>query len=1210
MDYPVRHTNTSEVFIERWHGVTASELAVAQSFVIELCELLGVDKPHPTADQSYMFERPLKEAHGDGSQSDRRVDCYKRGHFVLEAKKLNAGRHTKGYDNALLAAHAQAQNYVRALPSAEGRPPFLVVVDVGNVIQLYSEFSRSGGNYVPFPDPRNHQIKLQDLRDEKVRERLRLLWTDPMALDPGRANAQVTREVATVLAAVAKSLEADGHKPEAVGAFLTRCLFSMFAEDAKLLPPPADGSDKGVFSALLKAHRDNPPVLRQMLKHLWQDMDQGGFSVALARQILKFNGKLFKDASADSYTLPLKRAQIDQLLQAANADWTAVEPAIFGTLLERALDPTERHSLGAHYTPRAYVERLILPTVMEPLRAEWSNTLAAALVLAGEAAEATTQADTLADALAQRQALQRDVKSKVKNELDAVDKLHASARAKQREAVATVKAFHHRLCTVRVLDPACGSGNFLYVTLEHMKRLEGEVLNQLELLDTNLRNQKIEGETVTLQQLRGIELNPRAAALAELVLWIGYLQWQARTVGVSNIAEPVVHDYGNIENRDAVLACERIDWAMDASGKAITRWDGVTFKPHPVTGLPVPDERAQKLQELYVKPRKAAWPQVDFIVGNPPYLGARTSRAALGDGYLQALRSAHPEVPENSDFVMYWWDMAAKYLAQGMTQSFGLITTNSLRQSFNRVVLERHLGNSCHLAFAIPDHPWVDSKDGAAIRVAITCAKRQATVGTLRHVVREFPGADGEVGVELSLQQGLITPGLTIGIDIANGSTLRANRGVCCVGYQLSGQGFVVDREQALAIDPRFTSAYAIARPLIGGRDLMQLSRRLYAVDLFGQSEHSLRTELPSAYQWVFDRVKPERDQNARPGLRTRWWLFGEARSTFRPALETLRRVVVTSLTAKHRVFVLTEANAICDSTTVMFALDDLHHFGVLSSKAHIEWALAAGGRLGVGNDPRYIKSTCFDTFPFPSEDTGLTPALTERIRALAEQLDAHRKKQQAAHPELTLTGMYNVLEKLRSGEALNAKDKTIHEQGLVSVLRTLHDELDAAVLAAYGWTDLGPAPSKQDEAAHPAWTDALLHRLVDLNTRRAAEEAAGTIRWLRPEFQNPAARFEASLDAQAKQGEQDEMAMPELQEDNAPSATPVAAPQAWPTSLGEQINAVAKTLQASPLPINTDHIAARFKGKGRWRERLPTILDTLVVIGRAQTDGRTWQGI
>jgi len=458
--------NNVEDFINRWQGSTASELATAQSFVIDLCELLGVDKPHATADQDYMFERPLKEAHGDGSQSDRRVDCYKRGHFILEAKKIKAGSHTKGYDNALLLAHAQAQNYARALPAEEGRPPFIMVVDVGSVIQLFSEFSRSGGNYTPFPDPRSHQIKLHDLRDDKIRDRLRQLWVDPMALDPSRANAKVTREVATRLAEVAKSLEASGHPPHQVGAFLTRCLFSMFAEDVGLLPAAASG--KGAFSELLQRHREDSATLQRMMQALWADMDRGGFSVALTKEVLKFNGKLFKASQADGYALPLKREQIDSLLAAARASWTEVEPAIFGTLLERALDPTERHALGAHYTPRAYVDRLVMPTVIDPLRAEWADAQAAAVLLANEASELEGK----------------------KRE----DKL-AEARTE-------VRKFHHRLCTVRVLDPACGSGNFLYVTLEHLKRLEGEVLNLLDTLGDSQEKLGLEGETVTLQQLR------------------------------------------------------------------------------------------------------------------------------------------------------------------------------------------------------------------------------------------------------------------------------------------------------------------------------------------------------------------------------------------------------------------------------------------------------------------------------------------------------------------------------------------------------------------------------------------------------------------------------------------------------------------------------------------------------------------------------------
>jgi hypothetical protein len=311
MDPTKTQDERAEKFIQRWEISTASERATSQSFIIELCELLDVPRPHATADRDYMFERALKEAHADGQESDRYVDCYKRGHFILEAKKLKSGAHTKNYSNTLLGAHAQAQNYARALPAAEGRPPIILVVDVGQIIQLFSEFSRTGGNYIPFPDPRSYQIKLQDLRDEKIRHRLRQIWTDPMALDPSRANAQVTRAVANVLATVAKSLEADGHPAYQVGAFLTRCLFSMFAEDVGLLP--ASGEGKGAFSELLQRHREHPPTLQRMLQALWADMDRGGFSAALAREVLKFNGKLFKASNAEGYALPLNRSQIDGL---------------------------------------------------------------------------------------------------------------------------------------------------------------------------------------------------------------------------------------------------------------------------------------------------------------------------------------------------------------------------------------------------------------------------------------------------------------------------------------------------------------------------------------------------------------------------------------------------------------------------------------------------------------------------------------------------------------------------------------------------------------------------------------------------------------------------------------------------------------------------------------------------------------------------------
>jgi hypothetical protein len=1089
-----------------------------------------------------------------------------------------------------------------------------MVVDVGQVIQLFAEFSRTGGNYIPYPDPRSHQIKLQDLRDEKIRQRLRLIWTDPMALDPSRANAKVTREVASVLASVAKSLEADGHPPHQVGAFLTRCLFSMFAEDVGLLPASEKGEGKGAFTELLQTHRQQPPTLQRMLQALWADMDRGGFSAALAREVRKFNGKLFKASQSEGYALLLSASQIDGLLTATKANWTEVEPAIFGTLLERALDPDERHALGAHFTPRAYVDRLVIPTVIDPLRAEWSDTQAATLVLMGEHDALIAEADQLADALAQKQKNQREDKAKAQKELDAIDKVRANARAKKREAIQTIQAFHHRLCTVLVLDPACGSGNFLYVTLEHLKRLEGEVLNLLESLDAGQNSLNLEGETVSLQQLLGIEINSRAAALAELVLWIGYLQWQARTVGVGNIAEPVVHDYGNIENRDAVLAYDSTEPLRDETGQIVTRWDSKTFKPHPVTGLNVPDESAQVVQMRYTNPRKAQWPRVHFIVGNPPFIGASTMRAALGDGYVDALRSSWPEVPESADLVMYWWHQAAQTVSADQAQRFGFITTNSIKQTFNRRVMQAALDNPTKplsLVFAVADHPWVDGANGAAVRIAMTAAQAGEHTGRLLTVQSETPQDDGEVAVTLGETQGLLHADLRIGANVAAAKALLANLGLSNRGVQLFGAGFIVTRAEAVQLGlGTVPGLEKHIREYRNGRDLTASPRDVMVIDMFGLSADEVRQKYPAVYQWLLEKVKPERDQNNRATYRDNWWFFGEPRKVLRHQLQGLPRYIATVETTKHRVFQFLHDTVLPDNKLVAIALQDAYQLGVLSSSLHTPWALSAGSWLGVGNDPVYVKTRCFETFPFPAEDTGLTPALAERISQLAEQLDAHRKTQQAAHPDLTLTGMYNVLEKLRSGEALSAKDKTLHEQGLVSVLRTLHDELDAAVLQAYGWSDLGPVPH-QDAAARAAWTDALLLRLVDLNTRRAAEETSGNVRWLRPDYQNPAKPDQTAAP------EQTTMDLPGIETPNSAedtnTPTSTAKPltqQAWPVTLPEQIKAVADILSATPSPLDLDAIATHFKGRGRWRERLPVILDTLVAIGRVHSLRKKWRGV
>lgn len=1147
---------TATEFIQRWNKATGSELANAQLFVTELCELLELPRPDPATgvaqDDAYVFERRAQHQHGDGSENERRIDCYRRGAFILEAKKIKAGVQTKGFDDARIRARNQAEQYARDIPAAEGRPPFLLVVDVGHFIELYSEFSQSGATYVPFPDPRSHRIRLADLERPELRERLRAVWLDPLNLNPARASARVTREVADALAEVARALEAAGHPAQTVAEFLTRCLFTFFAEDVRLLP-------KRAFTDLLETLAQAPAQFVPMVGELWQRMDQGGFSVAIRGEVLRFNGKLFKNPDV----LPLSAAQIGLLLDAARKDWSQVEPAIIGTLLERALDPRTRHALGAHYTPRAYVERLVLPTVIEPLREDWGLAQAAALTLARE--------------------------------------------GKAKEAIAELRGFHHRLCEVRVLDPACGSGNFLYVTLEHLKRLEGEVLNQIAELSQGQQVLETEGLTVDPHQFLGLEVNPRAAALAELVLWIGYLQWHFRTRGQATPPLPVLKDFRTIECRDAVLAHDGVDYVTDERGVPVTHWDGRTMKKHPVTGEDVPDETARTPLEHYRNPRKADWPAADFVVGNPPYLGARTIRLALGDGYLQALRSAYSNVPDHADFVMYWWWKAGTLVNAGQLRRFGLITTKSIQQEFSRKVVADLMEppNRLRLAFAIPNHPWVDNSDGAAVRVGLTVAGAGFHAGTLATVTNELPGADGEVEVRLNSEAGTLTPSLTLDQDLHASSALQANSGLSCVGYQLTGKGFVLTADEAkrFAADGGGTSS--LIRPLLTGRDITQTNRGLFAVDLFGLDQQSLQTTYPHLFQHVFDRVYPERMQNRDGPSKQNWWLFARPRAEFRPAIDGIRRCLVTSLTSKHRFFVFTDAQTIADSTTVICALSSAEWLAVVSSRVHVLWAISAGGRLGVGDDPRYNKGVCFETFPFPT----LSAEQAQRLGELAEALDSHRKRQQAAHPDLTLTGLYNVLEALRQQRPLTDKEKRIHEQGLVSVLASLHDDLDRAVLDAYGWADLAPAlvgkpggttPYAEPDEAQAAAQAELLNRLVALNAERAAEEARGLIRWLRPDYQNPAAG-RAPVQAEAELG----TAEPDDSAAESPAASAAASAKAerqpWPAELPAQVRAVADVLAAARAPLGLDELAARFTGKGPWKKRLPQILETLEALGRVR---------
>lgn len=1033
----------------------------------DLCTLLDLPLPDPgegdTSQNSYVFERFIASPRVDGNTESRYIDLYRRDCFVLEGKQTGKQLASRSHQNAINAAVAQAERYIRGLPVEEvehGRPPFIVIVDVGNAIYTYSEFTRTGGNYVPFPDPRHFEIRLDDLHKPEIQHRLRQLWLDPDKLDPSKHAAKVTREVSTKLAELARSLERSGYDVERVASFLKRCLFTMFAEDVELLPRES-------FQNLLVDIKDrNPEAFPHAVKALWDTMNAGGYSERLMQTVKRFNGGLFKNIDP----IPLNASQIQLLIDASRADWRFVEPAIFGTLLERALDPRERHKLGAHYTPRAYVERLVMPTLIEPLREQWGDIRGAAETLLRQGKDA--------------------------------------------KALQQVQAFHYQLCQTHVLDPACGSANFLYVALEHMKRLEGEVLGFISELTQGQGVLESEGLTVDPHQFLGLELNPRAAQIAELVLWIGYLQWHYRLNDRLDLPEPILKDFKNIECRDALIEYDSREPELDDNGRPVTIWDGISMKVSPTTGELIPDETGRATVYRYHNPRRAEWPKADYIIGNPPFIGASTMRRSLGDGYVDAVRQVFKGVvPDSADFVMYWWHTAAENVRKGNAQRFGFITTNSLKQTFNRRVLEPHLNDSkmpLSLAFAVPDHPWVDGNDGAAVRIAMTVGVQGTQPGSLNRIVSEMKSESETRKVDIASVTGKIFSDLTIGADVASALPLTANLGLTFPGIEPHGKAFVVSPDEAreLGLGKR-SGLESHIRPYLNGRDLTGKPRNALVIDLFGLEIDDVKLRFPEVYQWVKERIKPERDHNPRPSRRDKWWIFGEPCPKFRAALPPLSKYIATVKTAKHRTFQYVSSDTLPDSKLIACTLDQPEILGVLSSRVHTCWATAAGSALGVGNDPTYVKTKSFEAFSFPALDE----AAVAQIGKLATRVDAHRKDQLTEHPSLTLTGMYNVLEKLRASEKLTDKEKTIHQQGLVSVLQELHDELDHAVFRAYGWSDLAeklvgrpgattPLPDKPGGQAEAE--EDLLMRLVDLNKQRAEEESRGIIRWLRPEYQAP----------------------------------------------------------------------------------------------------------
>ncbi|TCM58534.1 type II restriction/modification system DNA methylase subunit YeeA [Rhizobium sp. PP-F2F-G48] len=1113
-----------ETFIRRWQGQEGGqERANYALFLTELCDLLGLPHAQPAAASTeandYVFERVVREPNRDGAPTRRRIDLYKRDCFVLEAKQSRIfgdkslrgaagsaenmlpfpgmepqtrGRRGAGraWDVLMRNARAQAEDYVRLLPPDHEPPPFLLVCDVGHCIEIYANFRRDGKAYDIFPDRRTYRIYLEDLRDEAVRKRLVSIWSDPLSLDPARHAAKVTREIATRIAKVSQALEKAGHPTEDVAMFLMRVLFTMFAEDVDLLP-------RNSFKRLLKDCADRPEIFPGMMEELWRAMDEGGFSATIRHPVRRFNGEFFRNRRA----LPLRREEIGELAAAADHDWKDVEPAIFGTFLEQALNPGERRRLGAHYTPRAYVERLVIATVIEPLRLEWAGIRATA------------------------------------------DRQKSEGR--ERQAIASVQAFHDRLCNLRILDPACGTANFLYVSLELMKTLESDVLEALTDLGGQEALHGLESHTVDPHQFLGLEVNPRAAAIAELVLWIGHLQLHFRNNG-GIPSEPILKAFHNIRCMDAVLVS--------------------------------PED-----------PRRPDWPEADYIVGNPPFIGGKDLRARLGQPYAQALWAAHPHMNESADFVMYWWDRSAELLTRkgSSLKRFGFVTTNSISQVFQRRVMERYLGakSPLSLVMAIPDHPWTKvTRDSAAVRIAMTVAEAGKLEGQLMQVVSEDGVATDTPVILFRETSGRINADLTTGVDVTAAEGLKGNTGICSPGVKLHGSGFIVTRKEAEHLGRgRHPGLEKHIRNYRNGRDLTNRPRDVMAIDLFGCTQDAVRRLYPEVYQHLLLTVKPERDRNNRATYRDNWWIFGEPRRELRPALAGLSRFVATVETAKHRVFQFLDADVLPDNMLVVIATADPADLGILSSRWHTIWASAQGGTLE--DRPRYSKSRCFDPFPFPV----LSNTDRQAIGLLGEALDAHRKRVLADHPHLTLTGLYNVLDLIVSGthpDRLERRDRRVFEDGLLLILKELHDELDTAVAAAYGW----PA-----DLAH---TDILAH-LLALNKERTREEKRGIVRWVRPDYQIE--RF----------GSETEKAR-QIEADLGP-ALGIAARGSLPPfpsrNDAAQTALVIDALIAAGGAVDAAGIAGRFRQGQRVRPAVASVLASLYRMGLVSTAdmGRTF---
>jgi hypothetical protein len=733
----------------------------------------------------------------------------------------------------------------------------------------------------------------------------------------------------------------------------------LFAEDIGLLPDQ-------IFTRIVEKAAGDPEKFCRFIGQLFDAMATGGeFGLESIRH---FNGNLF-----DSTACPdLTAEEVKRIADTSRLDWSAVDPSIFGTLFERGLDPAKRSQLGAHFTGKEDIETLVEAVVMQPLLREW--------------AEARQIIDNLL------------ATGKKKPGAAPVKPLSAQAQRKARgEAESMLHQFLARLQTVKVLDPACGSGNFLYVTLQELKDLEKAVI--LYSMEKGL------GSFLPLVgpwQLYGIEVNPYAYDLAQMTVWIGWLQW-IRFNGFGSPQEPILRPMeGNFQCRDAIL---------DLSDPA--------------------------------NPAEPDWPKVDFVVGNPPFLGGNRIRQELGDAYVDTLfRQYAGRIPAFADLCCYWFEKARAHIEKGTCKRAGLLATQGIRGGANREVLKR-IKQTGDIFWAISDKDWV--LDGANVHVSLIA----------------FDGGGEESRTLDGRTVASINPNLSVAADITTAVALKENAEISFQGPSPKAP-FDIDETTATCFigttgNPNGRPNSDVVRPLMRAADITGHITTNWTID-FGLMPLEEAAQFSAPFEYVRQTVYPIRSKNRRASYAAKWWQFAEARPGMRHALAGMGRYVATPRHSKHRLFVWLSGEVLANDSTIVFAREDDYFFGVLHSHIHEVWALALGTALE--DRPRYTPTTSFETFPMPWPP-GQEPTTDPRCAAIADaarELVAKRDAWLAGtdpgdKKPRTLTRLYN--------------DRP-------TWLDLAHRALDAAVCAAYGWPiDLADAD--------------ILERLLNLNSRLAA---------------------------------------------------------------------------------------------------------------------------